>query len=477
MTEYERRMKMMLTFTLLMIPGAVSFSVTGYTGGAVIITCQYESGYSTYEKYFCRLSKDLTQKCYDLIKTDIKDEWVNNGRFSLYDDTTASVFTVTITDLKEDDSDTYYCAVDRSLRDIYTEVKLNVREDDCCEKNISLSVPSGGSVNVSCKYPQSHRTDVKILCRSSGADICAHVRQTRDRDHDVLFITNVTDHRSEEYWCALQTEDHKYKIFITRVHITVTADHKISPPTTTTTSPSSSPSSSSFLSSFSSVQSTLLMTSSSSTFLNHLIGVTSASHVRSSDTLLIMSLSVVLVLIIIGLLMLTVILCKRHQTAVTRSHAGPVNKEQIPRASCDYTEIKDIRRDEVCSIDCPNTVYATAQSPTIPSDAMSTVYDTAQLPTIPSDAMSTVYDTAQLPTIPYDAVSTVYDTAQLPTIPSDFNNTVYSSARLPTIPSDSPNIVYSIAQFPTIPSVGSDLVGLRNHSDSCEYSTVNHWDT
>ncbi|XP_056625048.1 polymeric immunoglobulin receptor-like isoform X1 [Triplophysa dalaica] len=425
MTEYMRRMKMMLTFTLLMIPGALSFSVTGYTGGAVTITCHYESGYSTNAKYFCRLSADLTQKCSDLIKTNITNKWFKSGRFSLYDDTTASVFNVTITDLNEHDSDTYYCAVDRSLWDIYTEVILNVTEDDCCEKIISLSVPSGGSVNVSCKYPQSHRTDMKFLCRSSGADICAHVRQTRDRDHDVLFITNVTDHRSAEYWCALQTEDHRYKIFITRVHITVTdtTDHKTSPPTTTSSSPSSP---SSFLSSFPSVQSTLVMTSSSSTFSKNQSAVTSASPERSSDTLLIMSLSVVLVLIIIGLLLMTVILYKRHQTAVTRSQAGPVHKEQISRASCDYTEVKDIRGDEVCSTDSPNTVYAMVQSPTIPSDA----------------------------------IITVYDTAQLPTIPSDFNNTVYSSARLPTIP-----------------SVGSDLVRLRNSLDSCEYSTVNHWDT
>ncbi|XP_056625067.1 CMRF35-like molecule 2 isoform X3 [Triplophysa dalaica] len=331
MTEYMRRMKMMLTFTLLMIPGALSFSVTGYTGGAVTITCHYESGYSTNAKYFCRLSADLTQKCSDLIKTNITNKWFKSGRFSLYDDTTASVFNVTITDLNEHDSDTYYCAVDRSLWDIYTEVILNVTED--------------------------------------------------------------------------------------------TTDHKTSPPTTTSSSPSSP---SSFLSSFPSVQSTLVMTSSSSTFSKNQSAVTSASPERSSDTLLIMSLSVVLVLIIIGLLLMTVILYKRHQTAVTRSQAGPVHKEQISRASCDYTEVKDIRGDEVCSTDSPNTVYAMVQSPTIPSDA----------------------------------IITVYDTAQLPTIPSDFNNTVYSSARLPTIP-----------------SVGSDLVRLRNSLDSCEYSTVNHWDT
>ncbi|XP_056625143.1 uncharacterized protein LOC130437689 [Triplophysa dalaica] len=412
MTEYMRRMKMMLTFTLLMIPGALSFSVTGYTGGAVTITCQYEKGYSANAKYFCRLSKDLTKKCSDLIKTEIKNKRFKSGRFSLYDDTTASVFNVTITDLNEDDSDTYYCAVDRSLWDIYTEVKLNVREDDCCEKIISLSVPSGGSVNVSCKYPQSHRTDVKFLCRSSGDDICAHVRQTRHRDHDVLFITNVTDHRSAEYWCALQTEDHRYKIFITRVHITVTETTR-SPPSVTTTTPSSS---------------TLCLSSVQSAL------VTSASAVTSSvfsDSLWIMSWSVVLVLTITGLLMLTVILCKRYQTADADSdcrisHSGPEIYELVTH---EYDEIKDIRHlNDLESATI--TDLNTAPLPTIPSDALNTVYETLQLTTIPSDAMSTVYDTHQLPTIPFDSSNNVYETLLLPTIPSDASNTVYAAPRL-----------------------------------------------
>ncbi|KAI7811345.1 hypothetical protein IRJ41_013518 [Triplophysa rosa] len=287
---------MPLTFTLLMISGALSFSVMGYTGGAVTITCPYDRGYTSNEKYFCKGQKPVIPRpgwCFDVIKTDIKDK-----RFSLYDDTTASVFTVTITDLNEHDSDTYYCVVDIvGWTDIYTEVKLNVRED--------------------------------------------------------------------------------------------TTDHKTSPTTTTT--------SSSFLSSFSSVQSTLVTTSSSSTFSKIQSTITSASPVTSSDSLLIMSLSVVLVLIITGLLMLTVILWKRHQTAVTRSHAGPVNKEQISRASCDYTEIKDIRRDEVCTTDSPNTLYATAQLPTIPSDSPNTVYATAQLPTIPSDSANIVYAEVKQP--------------------------------------------------------------------------------
>ncbi|CAM4450065.1 unnamed protein product [Leuciscus chuanchicus] len=48
-------------------------------------------------------------------------------RFSLYDDTSSSVFTVTIRDLREEDSGTYHCGVDiTTKKDSYTEVNLKV---------------------------------------------------------------------------------------------------------------------------------------------------------------------------------------------------------------------------------------------------------------------------------------------------------------------------------------------------------------
>ncbi|XP_042573203.1 adhesion G protein-coupled receptor E3-like isoform X2 [Cyprinus carpio] len=120
-------MKIIWTCTLLMIPGVLSsISVTGYSGGRVNITCRYDRGYIDNEKYFC---KGQNPGCTDLIKTDKKngEKWVDSGRFSMYDDTRAAVFTVTIRDLSEQDSGTYQCAVDISLaKDAYTEVNLNV---------------------------------------------------------------------------------------------------------------------------------------------------------------------------------------------------------------------------------------------------------------------------------------------------------------------------------------------------------------
>ncbi|XP_048054323.1 CMRF35-like molecule 5 [Megalobrama amblycephala] len=231
-------MKIILTFTLLMIPGVVSsISVTGYSGGGVTITCKYDRGYTANKKYFC---KGQWSDCKDQIKTDEKYKWDPSGRFSLYDDKRSAVFTVTIRDLSEEDSDTYWCGTDIYAKiDSYTEVNLKVIRDDCCVKSISLSAAAGGSVNISCKYPQSHISDVKFLCWRSGADLCAEetsVKESRrwspegkiqlydDREEQLLMgsISHVTEQDSE-YWCGVQS-DQGHKSFITRVLISVTGE-------------------------------------------------------------------------------------------------------------------------------------------------------------------------------------------------------------------------------------------------------------
>ncbi|XP_048064024.1 polymeric immunoglobulin receptor-like [Megalobrama amblycephala] len=228
-------MKIILTFTLLMIPGVViSMRVTGYSGGGVTITCGYDKYYTENAKYFC---KGQWSTCTYKIKTKEKNKWVQENRFSLYDDTTSAIFTVTIRDLKQWVSGTYYCGTERVGPDLYTEVDLKVITDDCCVKNISLSAAAGGSVNISCKYPQSHSRDVKFLCWRSGDDLCAEetsVNQSRrwspegkirlydDREEQLLTgsISHVTEQHSE-YWCGVQS-DQGHKSFITRVLIRVT---------------------------------------------------------------------------------------------------------------------------------------------------------------------------------------------------------------------------------------------------------------
>ncbi|XP_052473742.1 hepatitis A virus cellular receptor 1 isoform X2 [Carassius gibelio] len=134
-----RRMKIFWTFTLLMIPGVLSsISVRGYSGGEVNITCRYDREYTEKNKYFCRGEWKIT--CSELIKTDKENKWVDSGRFSLFDDTTAAVFTVTFRDLSERDSGTYWCGVKKRGPDPYTEVNLIVESGSSLIIGVSVTL-------------------------------------------------------------------------------------------------------------------------------------------------------------------------------------------------------------------------------------------------------------------------------------------------------------------------------------------------
>ncbi|XDV16733.1 hypothetical protein PO909_016308, partial [Leuciscus waleckii] len=102
-------------------------SVTGYSGGEVNITCKYDKGYTENKKYFLKEQGSMRR---DRIRTNEKDKWVKNDRFSLYDDTSSAVFTVTLGNLRERDSGTYQCGVDiKSGTDPLTVVNLKVITD------------------------------------------------------------------------------------------------------------------------------------------------------------------------------------------------------------------------------------------------------------------------------------------------------------------------------------------------------------
>ncbi|XP_051771175.1 CMRF35-like molecule 5 [Ctenopharyngodon idella] len=105
-------------------------TVTGHRGERVEIRCSYESGYESNSKYFCK------GECF----IGFKNIMVKSGspakdeRFSLTDDTTNRVFTVTITDLRTEDEGQYWCAVKRTLNtDVYSEILLLVKQDKMTE--------------------------------------------------------------------------------------------------------------------------------------------------------------------------------------------------------------------------------------------------------------------------------------------------------------------------------------------------------
>ncbi|XP_018520376.2 CMRF35-like molecule 3 [Lates calcarifer] len=132
----------------------------GYKGREVTVSCPYEEGYTSHEKYLCR---NDCAKNYDVM---IKTSEGEKGRYSIHDDNKKQVFTVTISDLYPTDAGKYWCGVTRFGMDPYTaEVKLEVEPDSCCDRSTNIQSYEGGSVSISCVYNSQYRNNLKYICR------------------------------------------------------------------------------------------------------------------------------------------------------------------------------------------------------------------------------------------------------------------------------------------------------------------------
>uniref|UniRef100_A0AAR2KI40 Immunoglobulin domain-containing protein n=1 Tax=Pygocentrus nattereri TaxID=42514 RepID=A0AAR2KI40_PYGNA len=406
----------------LLVGGGESERVMGYSGGGVLIKCSYERRYTSNPKYLC---KGPWSNCGDQIKTGNKNEWINSGRFSLFDDTRAAQFWVVIRELTVEDSGTYQCAVDISWqKDVYTPVQLNVEEDLSYKKNISVTGHVGGSVNISCKYPQSHSSDPKFLCRRVGTADCSYETSVKESRrwrnegklylHDdgkqvfTVVINRLTEGDSGEYWCGAEsdwTSDHGYKVFITQINLRVT--EPTTPPSSSTSRSRSTPQSTKRASSTASTTtmrssfksstaadilpqkgSQTTKTTVSSTFEPTLSQFSAIAFPVSS---VVTGVPVILLLLLIGLLFFIVTLRKRNKTRgpasiQSQSHRGSSDNHTVSRDVCVYEEVKDIPVSDAGA----STVYSTAELPTNPSEPSQTLYDNVQLSTNPSEPSQTV---------------------------------------------------------------------------------------
>ncbi|NP_001291146.1 CMRF35-like molecule 4 [Esox lucius] len=98
----------------------------GREGGSTSIECPYDQGWETYTKYFC---KGIWAHKVPVIQSNQPSSWTSNGRYSLFDDRKRRVFTVIISNLTLQDTDTYWCFIDGWGSDHQTEVNLTVDQE------------------------------------------------------------------------------------------------------------------------------------------------------------------------------------------------------------------------------------------------------------------------------------------------------------------------------------------------------------
>ncbi|CAK6983727.1 polymeric immunoglobulin receptor-like [Scomber scombrus] len=186
--------------------------VSGYEGREAKVSCHYEEGYESYEKYLCR------NDCGDadvLITTTIGKK----SRYSISDDKSNKVFTTTISNLRPTDARKYWCGVTRTGKDIYTEVNLDVKPDHCCERFTKVQGNEDSSVSISCPYESEDRDNLKYICRGNKPSTClqeaAVTSKTKQNGQFSLnedktlrkftvTITSLTQKDSGMYLCGVQ---------------------------------------------------------------------------------------------------------------------------------------------------------------------------------------------------------------------------------------------------------------------------------
>lgn len=100
----------------LYFPGSADIigpaAVRGPVGGQLAVHCRYGPGWETYRKWWCRGA--VWSDCHILVLTDGSEREAKRDRVSIKDDWKSQMFTVTMEKLRWNDTDAYWCGIERT---------------------------------------------------------------------------------------------------------------------------------------------------------------------------------------------------------------------------------------------------------------------------------------------------------------------------------------------------------------------------
>ncbi|XP_037349216.1 CMRF35-like molecule 5 [Talpa occidentalis] len=99
-------------------------TVKGQEWGSLTVWCDYDPGWETYVKYWCRGA--AWSSCNTLVRTTGSEQEVKKGHVSIRDHQKNRTFTVTMEALTRGDADTYWCGVERVGDDLRAQVNVTV---------------------------------------------------------------------------------------------------------------------------------------------------------------------------------------------------------------------------------------------------------------------------------------------------------------------------------------------------------------
>ncbi|XP_041961010.1 polymeric immunoglobulin receptor-like [Alosa sapidissima] len=411
--------------------------VKGFTRGGIVMFCKF--GQRNKNRYFCK--GDAT--------TCISNHFKHDSRFKQHNNDLLDYLTVVITNLTSDDAGTYHCVEDEK---VHTEIHLSIEEGDCCDLPIEATGDKGGNVSIQCRYSVEFTNHTKHFCKASegckNLDSTSKVNQKYSlSDNKIEKVFTVTIYNLEvedagKYSCGVRPGE-GYVILLRGVEL----------------------------------------------------------QVQVSDGKMILQNTQTAVLIVALVLAVTLFLCykNRERGKHDRSNVVIYHSAENPEPNGIYEEIEDIcpppplpltSRCNYTKVDnAGDPTYYTIQSPPkLPDDTglhllsktshtqINTVYATAELPTIPgnvptySNIQSPIHTSADTHistgTDEIDTTeSTVYTTVQCPNTPSG----------IPTPCTDNPDPTNPANQEPKYTS--EDTVCKTPHSpthtsDDTDYSAI-----
>ncbi|XP_072513207.1 polymeric immunoglobulin receptor isoform X2 [Salminus brasiliensis] len=204
-----------------------SNTVIGTEGDVVEVRCPYASNYQQHSKYFCKEKEDkcLTEQTGLHSQTQLQKKV---KRFSLSDNTTAGVFTVTLSGLTSEDAGKYWCGVRTGgVLMNYLSMELNI----VMKEELHVLGREALNVSINCSSrTDSEKNKGKFFCMGQELSSCGHegVKVSSETNRSGRFSLSedasagafrvtITDLREEDsgmYWCGSS--------IYTRVHLQVT---------------------------------------------------------------------------------------------------------------------------------------------------------------------------------------------------------------------------------------------------------------
>ncbi|KAI5085867.1 polymeric immunoglobulin receptor-like, partial [Silurus meridionalis] len=157
------------------------------TGASVTIPCPYDRKYIHHKKYWCYHAATAYNYC--TIQAYANE---TQGKVTVTDNPSESLFTVTMKDLQTGNTGTYWCVVEIEgiTHDVIEQLSIKVKADpDLSVRESSVSGDEGGSVTVQCLYSAAYQNTQKKWCRFRDRS-CTSVRRTDTSQNSAVHISD-----------------------------------------------------------------------------------------------------------------------------------------------------------------------------------------------------------------------------------------------------------------------------------------------